>query len=173
MPTAAKVQEVAELEERLRKAESVVLVEFQALTVAQENRMRRELRPKGLELRVVKNTLLRIAAERAGIEGLDPYLKGTTAVFFGYQDPIEAPKAVNAFGRELQKELRVKAGILGTKVVDAEAVRALADLPSREVLLAQVAGAFAAPLQQMASLLQAPLRNLAYGLSQLAKNRAA
>jgi large subunit ribosomal protein L10 len=173
VPTEEKVRMVAELEERLRRAESVVLTEFRELTVAQTNRMRRELRPQNLELKVVKNTLLRIAAQRAGVEGLEPYLVGTTAVLFGYEDPVAAPKAANEFTRTLQKELRVKAGLLGRQVLDAQAVKALGDLPGREVLLGQVLGAFSAPLAQLASLLEAPLRQLAYQLQQLAEQRRA
>jgi large subunit ribosomal protein L10 len=172
MPTAEKVAVVEDLAERLMRAESVVLTEFRELTVAQTTSMRQALRPRGLELKVVKNTLFRLAAEKAGVVGLEPYLSGTTAVIFGYQDPVEAPKAASEFARTYQKELRVKAGVLGKAVIEAQAVRDLAELPSREVLLARVAGSFQAPLQEMAMLLQAPLRNLAYGLQALATRRA-
>jgi large subunit ribosomal protein L10 len=173
MPNAEKVAEVAALEDKLRRAASVVLTEFTELSVAQATKIRRELRPRGLEFRVVKNTLLRLAASRAGVEGLEPYLVGTTAAIFAYDDPVAAAKAATEFTRQFTRELKVKAGVLEGQVVDAATVRALSALPSRDELLAKIAGSLAAPLQNLASLFQAPLRNLAFGLSQLAAQREA
>ena len=172
MTTPAKEKAVAELVESLRGAESVVLAEFSGLTVAQSSALRRELRASNSSLHVVKNTLLGKAADQVGIEGLAPFLKGPTALAVSRDDLVAPAKVVYTFQRA-NKELQIKAGILTGKVITAAQVRQLADLPAREVLLAQVAGGMKAPLYALASVITAPLRNLAYGLGALANERAA
>ena len=172
LTTPAKEKAVAEIVESLRGAKSVVLAEFRGLTVAQSSALRRELRARGTSLHVVKNTLLGKAAEQVGIEGLEPYLKGPTALAVSRDDLVAPAKVLYTFQRA-NKELQIKAGILTGTVIGVEQVRQLADLPTREVLLAQVARGMKAPLYGLASVVTAPMRNLAYGLDALAKQRAA
>lgn len=171
MPTPQKVKKVAELQESLRDAQSVVLAEFRGLTVAQSSRLRRELLAQGVQFQVVKNTLLRKAAEGIGIEGLAPYLTGPTAMAISTTDLVAPARVLYAFQRA-NKELQVKGGVLTGRVISGEQVKDLAELPSREVLLARVAGGMMTPLYGIASVISAPLRNLAYGLDALAKQRA-
>lgn len=170
MPNPAKVQEVQEIQEKLQRAKGVVLTEFKGMTVAQVTQFRRDLQKDGLEFKVVKNTLLGLAAAHAGIEGLGPYLSGPTAILIGYEDAVLAAKAAQTFAKA-NKELTTKAGVLEGRVIGEDAVKALANLPSREVLLGQVVWGMASPLFAMASVLQAPIRNLGYGLTALLKER--
>ncbi len=162
---------MAELTESLKSAQSVVLADFRGLTVKQSMRLRRELGAQGVQLRVVKNTLLRKAAEDLGIEGLAQYLTGPTAMAVSTTDLIAPAKVLYTFQRA-NKEVQLKAGILTGSVITGAQVRTLAELPPREVLLAQVAGGMMAPLYGLASVISAPLRNLAYGLDALSKQRA-
>lgn len=166
MPTAEKVKAVGELAQRLKEADAVVLTEFRGLKVAQASAFRAQLRAEGLEFKVVKNTLLRRAAQDAGIEGLDPYLTGTTALVLGTGDVVAPAKALYAFLKD-NKELTVKAGVLEGAVIAADRVEALAKLPSRDELLGKVVSAMNAPLANMAMVLNAPLQNMAFGLSAL------
>jgi|BEDMetMinimDraft_2_1075160.scaffolds.fasta_scaffold12004_3 large subunit ribosomal protein L10 len=166
----AKQRTVAELAEGLRTSASAVLVDFRGLRVVDEAELRRRVREAGATYRVVKNTLLRLAARGAGLEGLEPLLEGQTAVAFSWRDPTDAARVMVAFAREFPA-LRVKGGVLGGRVLGPDEVQALAELPSREVLLARVAGAFAAPLAAVAMAWSAPLRALGAVVSQLAKSR--
>ncbi len=172
MPRAEKVAEVQHLADRLGRAQGTVLVSFQGLTVAQATRLRTQVRSQGLEFRVVKNTLLKRAADQAGVSGLDPFLTGTTGVLFGFADPIEPARLVADFRREV-KEVQAKAGIIDGRVLGEDDMRRVASLPSRTVLLAQLAGTLQAPLSRMAGNLQAPISRLAIGLGQLAAKSAA
>ncbi len=171
MTTQAKIDAVAEIAESLKSAQSVVLAEFKGLSVAQSQKLRGELRRQGVTFHVVKNTLLGKAAQQVGIQGLEPYLTGPTALAVSRDDLVAPAKVLSGFQRT-NKELTIKGGVLEGLVIDAAQVRDLADLPPRDVLLAKVAGGMQAPLYAMASVLSAPLRNLAYGLDALARQRA-
>ncbi len=171
MTTQAKIDAVAEIAESLKSAQSVVLAEFKGLSVAQSQKLRGELRKQGVTFHVVKNTLLGKAAQQVGIKGLEPYLTGPTALAVSREDLVAPAKVLSGFQRT-NKELTIKGGVLEGLVIDAAQVRDLADLPPRDVLLAKVAGGMQAPLYAMASVLSAPLRNLAYGLDALARQRA-
>ena len=125
-----KQEAVAALKEAFSKAKSVVLADNMGLTVAQVTKLRRELRQAGVELKVAKNTLIGIAAREMGIEGLEPYLHGTTTLAFSYEDEASAAKKIREFfAKEREPKFVVKAGILEGKVLDAAGVKELADLP--------------------------------------------
>ncbi|MFY9443440.1 MAG: 50S ribosomal protein L10, partial [Bacillota bacterium] len=109
------------------------------------------------------NTLTKLAADKAEIEGLDPYLEGPLAIAFGYEDPVAPAKVIASFVKEYKK-LEVKAGILDGRVIDAAAVKALADLPGKEQLLAMVLRAVQGPLYGLVNVLQGNLRNLVYAV---------
>lgn len=172
MAKPEKVKLVAELAEEFRNAQSIVLADYLGLKVAQSFKLRRELRAAGVHFHVAKNTLLLKAATEAGIEGLESLLKGPTAIAFASEDLVAAARILNTFQRT-NKELQIKGGVLSGRVIDTAGVRELADLPSREVLLARVAGGMKTPLYGLASVISAPLRGLAYGVSALAEKRAA
>lgn len=148
-----KKQAVAELVEKFNAAKTVVVVDYRGLTVAQATKLRKQLREAGVEYRVVKNTLLSIAAKEAGAEALVPTFKGVTAIAFGGEDLIAPAQIIAKFAKE-NKLPEIKAGLLEGEYLDKEGVVALGELPSKEVLLAQVASCFQAPIQRMAYVLE-------------------
>ena len=165
-PRPEKVAVVDEVKERLGSASAAILTEYRGLKVKDLADLRRSLTSAGGEYRIYKNTLVRFAVRDLGLSELEEMLTGPTAIAFVDGDAAAVAKALRDYART-NPALIVKGGVLGTKVVDAAAAGALADLPSREVLLARIAGGLAAPLQQFAGLLQALPRNLAYGLKAL------
>jgi large subunit ribosomal protein L10 len=169
-PRPEKVAVVDEVREKLAGADAALLTEYRGLTVKQLAELRRALRPAGGEYKVYKNTLVRFAAREVVEDRLDSMLTGPTAIAFVQGDPAAVAKALREYARGHQA-LVLKGGLLGDKIVTAKDVEALADLPSRDVLLAQLAGAFQAPLVKLAGLLQALPRNFAYGLKALIDQR--
>lgn len=156
---------VAQVKEAMQNAKSVVLADNKGLSVAQSTKLRKELREAGVDLKVAKNTLIRIAARDLGIEGLDQYLHGTTTLAFSNAEEATAAKKIREFfAKEKAPKFVVKAGILEGKVIDADGVKSLADLPSREVLLAQVLAGIQAPLQGVAGAVNGLLSSFAYAL---------
>ena len=154
-----KADAVAELAEAFRSSSAAVLTEYRGLTVKQVTALRVAL-GADTTYAVVKNTLTRLAATDAGLEGLDELLSGPTAVAFVKGEPVEAAKALRDFGRT-NPALVVKGGVLDGKPLTADEVRRLADLESREVLLAKLAGAMKASLSQAVYLFNAPLQQVA------------
>lgn len=166
-----KAQVVAEIKEKLQSSSGVVLADYRGLTVSQVTQLRSQLREAGVEYRVLKNTMVRRAAHEVGIEGLDSFLEGPTAVAFSV-DPV-APAKVLADFAKTTKNFAIKAGVVEGKVVDQAGIIALASLPSREVLLAQVLRGMQAPLTGMANVLQGPIRKMGYALEEVRKLKAA
>lgn len=172
MPNIEEKQKVvAEISEKLKSSSGIILADYRGLTVAQVTKLRSQLREAGIEYRVLKNTMIRRAAQEVGVEGLDPYLEGPTAVAFSV-DPVAPAKVLINFAKE-NKALEIKAAYVEGKVVDAAGVKALADLPSREVLLAMVLRGIQSPLTGMANVLQGPIRKLGYALEEVRKLQAA
>ena len=169
-PRPEKVAVVDEVREKLAGADAALLTEYRGLTVKQLAELRRQLRPAGAEYKIYKNTLVRFAAREVVDDQLDPLLTGPTAITFVRGDAAAVAKLLRDYARGHQA-LVVKGGLLGDKVVSAKDVEALADLPPRDVLLAQLAGAFQAPMAKLAGLLQALPRNFAYGLAALIDQR--
>jgi large subunit ribosomal protein L10 len=156
---------VAQVKEAIKNAKSVVLADNKGLTVAQVTKLRKELREAGVELKVAKNTLIRIAARDLGIEGLDPYLHGTTTLAFSNAEEATAAKKIREFfAKDKDPKFVVKAGILEGKVIDADGVKSLADLPSREQLLSSVLAGIQAPLQGVVGAVNGLLSSFAYAL---------
>jgi large subunit ribosomal protein L10 len=165
-PRPEKVAVVTEVKERLGRADAALLTEYRGLNVAAMAELRRALRAAGGDYKIYKNTLARLGARSAGIDTLDEMLTGPTAIAFVEGDAAAVAKALRDYAR-VNPALVVKGGLLGQRVLTANEVTALADLPSREVILAQLAGALQAPIAQFASLLAALPRNFAYGLKAL------
>lgn len=171
-PRPEKVAVVDEVRERLDETSAAILAEYRGLSVGQLADLRTRLRGAGGEIKVYKNTLVRFAARDLGLE-IEDLLTGPTAIAFVTEKPtgdagdaVEVAKVLKDFGREFPA-LVVKGGVLGDKLLSADDTRALADVEPSEVLLAKLAGAMAAPMQQFAGLLQALPRNMAYGLKAL------
>ncbi len=148
MARSDKVAAVAELVERFRAADAVLLTEYRGLTVGQLKQLRRSLGDNA-SYAVVKNTLARLAAQEVGLDFLAEDLKGPTAIAFVSGEPVEAAKALRDFAKE-NPQLVLKSGAMDGSALSAEAVKKLADLESREVLLAKAAGALKAKISQAA-----------------------
>ncbi|NMP22030.1 50S ribosomal protein L10 [Sulfobacillus harzensis] len=170
MPTAEKAAVIEETRDALAASQGTVLADYRGLTVQQMGQLRERLAKGGVTLRVVKNTLIKRAADEVGIDGLDPYLTGPTAVAFSPDDPVAAAKLLSQAQREFRK-MEIKAGILGKSAISAQGVKELADLPSKDVLLGKVVGTLNAPIQQFVWVLNAPLTNLARALDQIRQQR--
>ena len=154
-----KATAVAELAERFKSSSATVLTEYRGLSVAQLKELRRSL-GEGSTYAVVKNTLTKIAAQEAGIEGIDDLLVGPSALAFVEGDIVQAAKGLKTFAKE-NPALVIKGGYMDGNAISAEEVSKLAELESREVLLAKLAGAMNASLQQAVSLFAAPLSQAA------------
>jgi large subunit ribosomal protein L10 len=170
MPTEAKRETVAELRQELSRNPTLIVSEYRGLSVTELAEVRRSLRKQNVTYRVVKNRLMRIAANDAGVEALSPLLKGPSAIAFGSGDESVVAKAV-LDATKPYKVIKLKGAILGSRAIDVDGLIRLAALPSRDVLLAQLAGALAAPMANMAGLLAAPLRDIAGGLAALIEQR--
>jgi large subunit ribosomal protein L10 len=170
MPTAAKEATVAELREEIANARTMIVSEYRGLTVKEIAEIRRALRKQDVTYRVVKNRLMRIAAEDSVGEALQPLLTGPTAIAFGTDEAATAKAVIDAT-RPYNRIVRITGGVLGDRAIDADGVTRLATLPSREVLLAKLAGGMQAPVGTLAGLLAAPLRDLGYALAQLAEQK--
>ncbi|MBK6856970.1 MAG: 50S ribosomal protein L10 [Microthrixaceae bacterium] len=164
-PRPEKVAVVEEVRAKLEAADAAVLTEYRGLNVSATAELRRALREAGGEYKIYKNTLVRFAARDLGLE-IEDLLTGPTAIAFVDGDPVAVAKALRDFAKT-NPALVIKGGLLGDKALDEAAVKALADVEPREVLLARLAGAIAAPMTQFAGLLAALPRNFAYGLKAL------
>jgi large subunit ribosomal protein L10 len=147
----AKVQEI---KSKLEKAEAFILSNYQGLSVEEDTELRKNLREAGIEYRVYKNTLAKLALKDLGITGIDEYLEGPVSIAIGYEDPTAPARILNNFAKE-HKKLELKAGVVQGEVYDTEKVKQLASIPPREVLLAKLLGSFKAPLSNLAYLLNA------------------
>jgi large subunit ribosomal protein L10 len=159
MANPEKTAAVAEIVEAFRGSSAALLTEYRGLTVKQITELRRAM-GSDTKYSVVKNTLTKLAAEQAGVEGIDEHLSGPTAVAFVGGDPVEAAKGLRDFARA-NPVLVIKGGVLDGKVLTADEIRRIADLESREVLLAKLAGAMSGSLSKAAGLFAAPLSQVA------------
>ncbi len=155
---AKKAAIVEEVVEKFEKASSVVVVDYRGLTVEEVTNLRKELREAGVEMRVIKNTYLKRAADKAGYEGLDETFSGPTAVAFA--DEVTAPARILSKFAEDHEALEIKGGMIEGKVVSLEEIHALAKLPNREGMLSM-----------LLSVLQAPVRNFAYAVKAVADSK--
>lgn len=158
---AEKQKQVAELAEKLERAQAVVLVDFRGMSVGESSELRNRLRQHGVEFKVVKNTLAQRAAEQVGLEGVEGVFVGPTAMAFAYDDPVAPAKELTRFHKEAGKP-QIKGGILGGRFVGQDEVDRLAALPGREELIGRVVGGAAAPLYGFAAVTSGLLRNLVY-----------
>ena len=155
-----KAQIIDSLREVISQCSVGVLTDYRGLTAAEMTKLRRQLREAGVEYRVVKNTLARFAAERAGKDELAGFFEGPVAIAFGYGDITEPPKALAAYIEESKVEMTVKGGFLPDRMLSPEEVETLSKLPSREILLSRVVGGIKSPLSALVSRLSAPMTGL-------------
>ena len=171
MPTEAKRETIDSLRAELDRSRTMIVSEYRGLKVKEIGEIRRALRKQSVSYRVVKNRLMRIAAQdNPSAAALSPLLVGPTAIAFG-EDEAATARAVLDATRPYNRIVRITGGVLGTVRIDADGVTRLASLPSREVLLAEALGAVVAPLSTMAGLFDAPLRDVAGLVAALADKR--
>ena len=163
---------VEDIKTNFETSKSAVLIDYRGLTVEEVTNLRNKFREAGVEYRVLKNTMIRRAVDALGMEGLEPVLEGPTAVAFGMEDAVAPAKIISDFIKETEKT-EIKAGVLEGKVVDVAAVKALASLPSREVLLAKVLGSMNAPITGFVTALSGNIRNLLYVLNAIGEKKSA
>jgi large subunit ribosomal protein L10 len=163
LPRARKEQKAEQVElltEKLKKAKVAVLTDYRGLTVSQIQDLRGKLRTGDVEYRVVKNTLVRRAAASAGVSELEKELEGPVAIAFGYDDLSLPSKLINEWVRTTRLKLDVKGGLVEGRVFSPDQVKQLADLPSRETLIAQLLGTLQSPVGQLVGIMQTPLQQL-------------
>lgn len=167
-----KQQQVTALKEAFEKANVGVLVNYSGITVEKDTKLRKQLREAGCVYKVVKNTLLSRAFKDAGIEGLDECLNGTTAIAYSENGYTEAPKILSDYAKD-NENFQVKAGFIDGGAVDAQSIDALAKLPPKEVLLAQVLGGLNGPIQGFANVMSGTMRGLVIALNAIAEKQGA
>jgi len=163
MPSHQNVEALAVIKEKISRAKALYFTDYMGLSVDEMNVLRSHLHAAEVEYRVLKNTLLNLAVKDSGYEGLDEVLKGPTAVAFGYEDPTAPARIFKDFlkkeGKAKEKPA-VKGLVFDGEVMDASYYVKLADLPSKEELLAKLLSGLQSPLQMTLSVLQAPMRDL-------------
>ena len=167
-----KEETVQELKEKLSTCRAVIFADYKGLNVARVTELRRQCREAGVEMRVSKNTLTRIAATEVGLADAIPMLKESTASFYSYGDPVAPAKVLDAFVKETRIKLEIRGGVVEGKIIGEDGVKVLVDLPSKEVLIAQVLSTMNAPIVGFLNVLQGNTRNLVYALEAVRKLKA-
>ena len=159
MPNARVLSEkqaiVEELTRRLSSASAGVFVDYRGITVAEDTQLRRELAQNAVQYSVVKNTLTKFAIDKVGLEGIDPVLNGTTSMATSEGDPIAPIRIISEYSKKMGDRFNIKAAFMDGKVLSMDEIRALAELPSKEALQAQVLGTMLAPITSLAIVLKA------------------
>jgi large subunit ribosomal protein L10 len=153
-----KKQVVSSITEKLKDAKSIVVVEYRGLTVEKATELRKKCREAGVEYKVYKNTLMRFAFDELGYKEISASLKGPNAIALCNSDEVSAARVINDFVKTSNDAVVIKAGVAEGKVIGVDEVKALASVPTKEILLAQLCG-----------VLQGNIRNLAYMLDQISK----
>lgn len=167
-----KEQVVEELIEIFSDIKSMVLTDYRGLDVHEMTELRAKLREAGVEYRVIKNTLARIAADKSGLSNINEYLVGPTAIAFGVEDAVSPAKVLVDFAKE-HVDLEIKAGVLNGELISADKVNNLAKIPPREELLAQIARSMQAPIAGLLNVLQGNIRGLVQVLNQIKEQKQA
>jgi large subunit ribosomal protein L10 len=149
-----KEVKVAEIKEKLEKAQAVVLTKYQGLTVEEDTQLRKNLREAGVEYRVYKNTLTTLAAKELGLDGIVEFLEGPVSIAFGYDDVTAPARILNDFAKD-HKALELKAGVVDGELYDSEQIKQLATIPSKEVLIAKLLGSIKSPISSFARVISA------------------
>jgi large subunit ribosomal protein L10 len=172
MPTSEKQVRVAEVKDRLAASGGVIMADYRGLTVKQMRILRTSLREAGAEVTVYKNSLTQIAMRELGLPNMDEYLQGPTVFVFTPDDPVASAKALLAFAKE-HKVFSFKGGLIDGQVVDGATIKAIAQLPSREELIAKLMGTMLNPLRNLMAMANAPVGAFARTLQAVADQKAA
>lgn len=168
----AKEAEVAEIQEKLQKSQSVMFLDYRGLTVSEVTELRNKMRAAGVEYKVIKNTMMRRAAQEAGVEGWTKFSKGPQRVAFGYEDPVAPAKILVDF-IENAKKTQLKGGVLAGRAMSQAEIKDLASLPSKEQLLAKLMGSLNAPVTGLVMALSGIPRKLVYALNAIKEKKEA
>lgn len=168
---AKKKEVVSELSEKIKNAKSIVFADYRGLTVEQDTELRTALRKAGVEYGVVKNTLTRLAANENGLNDLDPYFNGPTAMAVSDKDVIAPAKILAEYTKKFDK-LQIKVGVVEGKIFDEKSIMALATLPSKEEMLAKALGSMKAPITGLVNVLNGNIRGLVIALNAVAEKKA-
>lgn len=155
-----KSENINQLAERFSRSTGVIAINYQGVTAKQMTELRRALADVAIEYHVIKNSLARFAAERAGREEVMSIIEGPTALVFGYDDAVELVKALNRHMKSIGLNLQIKGGLLGKQVLSADEVAALASLPPKEVLIGQLIARLQSPISSVHNILLSPLQGL-------------
>jgi large subunit ribosomal protein L10 len=166
-----KEEMVKNLKEKFLNSEGIFVTSFKGFTVAESNEIRKLIREKGGEFRVVKNTLIRIASQETPVQPVNEYIEGPTALVIAYKDPIEIAKVLNKFVKD-HPSLKIRGFVIQGKGFEASAIEELVKLPPKEVLLAQVLGTLQAPIANFIGVLSAIIRNFLYVLKAVEEKKA-
>lgn len=165
-----KIEHIKELSGKIKTSKGIVLADYRGLTVDQDTQLRNALRKAKVEYRVIKNSIIRFAAKENGLDDMVKYLEGPTAFASCETDEITAAKVLSEYSKKFPK-LELKAGVVEGKVIDADGVKALADLPPKEVLVATVLGTLKAPISGLVNVLNGNLRGLAVALNAIKEQK--
>lgn len=166
---------VGELNDKFSRTACAIVTEYRGMTVEEISNLRSELRKVSVDYKISKNTLAKLAAKGTGVEGLSGYLEGPTALALSYQDPVAVAKVLTEFVKKQKKgreNLAIKGGVLDGKVLSAADIKALADLPPKEILIAQLLSVMQSPVSGIVGVMQGNLRNLVYALEGIRKKKA-
>lgn len=166
----AKEAATSEVQQKIEQSQSIVFLDYRGLTVAEVTDLRNKMRAAGVEYKVIKNTMIQRAAKNAGIEGLDSILEGPTAVAFGISDPVAPAKVLVDFVKAAKKT-EIKGGVLAGRAIDAKEVQNLAELPSKEQLLAKMMGSLNAPITGFVMVLSGVMRNVVCALNAIREKK--
>jgi len=155
-----KAANIDRLEVLFRKCHIGILADYRGITAPELTNLRRRFREKGLDFKVVKNTLANIAAEKAGRTDLGKMFTGPLAIIFGYEDEVEPAKTFTEFNRDLKTAMQVRGGFLSNRQLSAAEVATLAKLPPKDVLISKVIGGIQAPIYRLVAQLSAPIRGI-------------
>ncbi|NLI60274.1 MAG: 50S ribosomal protein L10 [Clostridiales bacterium] len=167
-----KAQIVEELKDRFSKASSAILVDYKGLNVQEATELRNNFRQANVDYKVYKNTLTEIAAKEIGIEEIIPFLEGPTAIAFSDDDPVSPAKILTEAIKKYKK-MEFKVGVVDGKVIDVDEIKDLAELPSREELIAKMLGSMNAPITNLVGVLSGPARALVYALNTIKDEKEA
>jgi large subunit ribosomal protein L10 len=170
MVRSDKIELVGNITEKLKQSQSIILSDFKGLTVAQLTALRTQLREQSVEMRVIKNRLIKRALSEAGCDSLDEYLVGNTAVSFGVNDPVAPARILVDYAKKNDKFV-IKGGLLEHRRLDPQGVQSLSKMPGRKELLSMMAGGLKQPAVKMATAFQAGLLKVAYAMKALAKKQ--
>jgi large subunit ribosomal protein L10 len=165
-----KIEAVNQLAEKIKEAKTVVIADYKGVTVEEDTEMRTAMRKSGVEYRVVKNNLIKLALEKNDITELEEYLKGPTAIAMSTEDVIAPAKILTEYSKK-HKKIQLKAGIVEGKVFSAEELNAIAELPSKEELIAKVVGGMKSPLYGLVNVLNGNIRGLVVALNAIAEQK--